>query len=253
MHLMYEPRFYFDRLAAAFVRGVNRDPLLAYPHDDSLRLDAPLEDLNDHDLEKIVVSGIAAGLRLHRFKRTNELPRVAKVLGILQGIEPASLLDVGSGHGTFLWPLIDAFPNLRVTAVDKEEGRVGVVQAVSRGGVEQLRGGIEDATKLSFEDSSFDVVTILEVIEHVPEAMKALAEAVRVARRCVIISVPAREDHLPHTHLFSQERLTEMMLLAGVARITTDTVQNHLIMIGKISRAGATLPVGGVAREDHSP
>ena len=237
MHLMYEPGFYFDRLAAAFVRGVNRDPLLAYPHDETLRLDAPLEDLNDHDLEKIVRSGIAAGLRLHRFKRTNELPRVAKVLSILQGIEPSNLLDIGSGHGTFLWPLVDTFPALAVTAVDKEEGRVGVVQAVSRGGVEHLRGGIEDATKLSFEESSFDVVTILEVIEHVPEAMKALAEAVRVARRCVIISVPSRDEHGPHhTHLFSEERLTEMMKLAGVARITTDTVQNHLIMIGKISR-----------------
>jgi 2-polyprenyl-3-methyl-5-hydroxy-6-metoxy-1,4-benzoquinol methylase len=237
MQEMYEPCFYFDWLAAAFVRGVNKDPQLAYPPNDRLRLDSPLEALSEHDMELIVRSGIASGLRLHRFKRTSELPRVAKVLSVLQGIEPINLLDIGSGHGTFLWPLLDAFPKLKVTAVDKEEARVGVVRAVSRGGVERLRGSIEDATRLSFDDGSFDVVTILEVIEHVPEAMKALAEAVRVARRYVILSVPAREDQGPqHTHLFSPERLTEMMQLAGVSRITTDLVQNHLIMIGKISR-----------------
>src|SRR5580704_11737562 len=86
MHLMYEPCFYFDRLAAAFVRGVNKDPLLAYPPDEALHLDAPLEDLSDLDVERIVRWGIASGLRLHRFKRTSELPRVARVLSILQGI-----------------------------------------------------------------------------------------------------------------------------------------------------------------------
>lgn len=237
MQLMYERCFYFDRLAAAFVRGVNKDPLLAYPPDATLSLDSRLEDLSDYELELIVRSGIASGLRLHRFKRTTELPRVSKVLSILQGIEPSNLLDIGSGHGTFLWPLLDSFPDLMVTAVDKEESRVGVVQAVARGGVDRLNGSVEDATKLSFEDASFDVVTILEVIEHVPEAMKALAEAIRVARRCVIVSVPAREDQAPHhTHLFTPERLEEMMRLAGAARTTSDLVQNHLIMIGKISR-----------------
>jgi hypothetical protein len=32
------------------------------------------------------------------------LPRVRKVLGVLRGVHPANLLDVGSGRGAFLWP-----------------------------------------------------------------------------------------------------------------------------------------------------
>src|SRR5947209_2342913 len=56
--------------------------------------------------------GLAASLRLHHFKRTNTLPRVRKVLGILRGLAPSSLLDIGSGRGVFLWPLLDTFPEL---------------------------------------------------------------------------------------------------------------------------------------------
>ena len=50
-----------------------------------------------------------------------------RVLGLLRGLLGASLelaaprlLDVGSGRGAFLWPLLDAFPRLRVTAIDRE-------------------------------------------------------------------------------------------------------------------------------------
>src|SRR5687768_8078680 len=83
---------YFTRLAAAYVRG-------------KLGRDAPRVS---HD--ELIAAGLAGGLRLHKFKRSTELPRVRKVLGLLRGLSPASLLDVGSGRGTFLWPLLDAFP-----------------------------------------------------------------------------------------------------------------------------------------------
>lgn len=44
------------------------------------------------------------------FKRTAALPRVRKVLGILHGLGPESVLDVGSGRGVFLCPLLDGIP-----------------------------------------------------------------------------------------------------------------------------------------------
>src|SRR4051794_20000367 len=91
---------YFAELAGAFVRG---------------RLGAG--DGDD------VARGLAAGLRLHKFKRNAELPRVRRVLGLLRGLAPSSLLDVGSGRGTFLWPLLDALPELPVVAVDRDARR----------------------------------------------------------------------------------------------------------------------------------
>ena len=81
---------YFTDLATAFVRG---------------RLGDPAATIDD---------GRKAGLRLHKFKRNTELPRVKRVLGMLRGLAPESLLDLGSGRGTFLWPLLASFPHLPV-------------------------------------------------------------------------------------------------------------------------------------------
>src|SRR3989442_1325138 len=106
---------YFTDLANAFVRG---------------RLMQPSATVKD---------GIDAGLRLHKFKVNSELPRVQRVLGILRGLAPASLLDIGSGRGTFLWPLLlAAFPELPVTSVDWSDSRTSDLAAVRRGGIDRL-------------------------------------------------------------------------------------------------------------------
>jgi ubiquinone/menaquinone biosynthesis C-methylase UbiE len=43
-----------------------------------------------------------------------------------------------------------------------------------------------DPESLILRDASFDVVTVLEVLQHVPHPERALAHAVRVARRFVV-------------------------------------------------------------------
>ena len=134
---------YFTSLAAAFVRG--RLPELADEGDDST----------------VLARGMAAGLRLHKFKRNTELPRVHRVLGALRGLAPESLLDVGSGRGTFLWPLLEAFPALPVTALDRDPGRAADLQATARGGIARLTAACMDAESLAFADAAFDTVTLL--------------------------------------------------------------------------------------------
>jgi hypothetical protein len=67
---------------------------------------------------------------LHYFKRVRLLPRIRWALGVLHTVQPASLPDIGSGHGKFLWPLLDAFPDLPVTAVDSDPKRVRDLEAV---------------------------------------------------------------------------------------------------------------------------
>ena len=48
----------------------------------------------------------------------------------------------------------------------------------------------ESATNLQREDKSFDVVVLLEVLEHIPDYEEVLSELFRVSRRHVIVSVP---------------------------------------------------------------
>lgn len=197
----------------------------------------PLDALREEDLLALVRLGHERGLRLHRFKRTMGLPRVARVLGALKGIGPSDLLDIGSGRGAFLWPLLDAFPWLPVTALDRLDYRVADIQTVRDGGVESLTPARGDITALAFDDASFDVVTLLEVLEHVPDTVRALAEVCRVARRFIVLSVPSQPDENPeHIHLFSAALLEPLLRTAGAARVTFDYTPGHIIAVAKVSR-----------------
>jgi SAM-dependent methyltransferase len=208
---------YFTGLAAAFVRG--RLPELADEADDG----------------HVIVRGLAAGLRLHKFKRNADLPRVRRVLGALQGIGPTSLLDVGSGRGTFLWPLLEAFPVLSVTAIDKDPRRAADLEAVTRGGVARLTAHCMDAERLTLNDSAFDTVTLLEVLEHMPHPDLALAHAVRAARRFVVASVPSKEDDNPeHIHLFDAKSLRSLFAGAGAPTVQFDHVRGHIVAVARL-------------------
>lgn len=207
---------YFTRLASAFVRGKRTVP-------------AALSD------EEAIAFGRTEGLRLHKFKRQTELSRVKKVLGILQGLAPLSLLDIGSGRGTFLWPLLDAFPNLEVTAIDVNPVRVADINAVQAGGVETLRALEMDATAIALEDDAVDVVTALEVLEHLAQPALAAREAVRLARNFVVASVPSKADDNPeHIQLFDQTSFEKLWLEAGASSVKIDYVLNHIIAVVKV-------------------
>ena len=225
---------YFQRLAAAYARG-KLDGTPARAAHETL-FSAPLETLPHDEAEALVQLGLDAGLRLHRFKRTMELPRVRRVLGVLQGLRPANLLDIGSGRGAFLWPLLDTFPDLPVTALDLLDYRVADVLAVRDGGVITLSAVRGDATQMPFADSAFDVVTMLEVLEHIPDTHRALAEVCRVARRFSVLSVPSGPDDNPeHIHLFDQEALVGLLREYGAVRVTVEYVHNHTIVVARLS------------------
>ncbi len=224
--LMALERSLYQIFAAAYIRGKQLESLSAD------LLQKPLETLSPAQLQEIIRLGIEAGLKLHRFKRTMGLARVQKVLGILRGLAPENLLDIGSGRGVFLWPLLEAFPQLAITATDKLDYRVDDLKAVRDGGIAQLSVEQLDATQMPFEDGSFDCVSLLEVLEHIPQAQEALAEVVRVARRFVVLSVPSQPDDNPeHIHLFSAQALKAMFAQLGIHKVNVEYVLNHLIVV----------------------
>jgi ubiquinone/menaquinone biosynthesis C-methylase UbiE len=211
-------RYYLD-LACAFIRGKLPDAP-----------DLPPEDLFRH--------GESAGLRLHKFKRSTLLPRIRRVFGLLHNLAPEHLLDVGSGRGVFLWPLLDTFADLRVTCIDQREDRVADLRAVAAGGISTLDAAVMDATALDFSENAFDGVTLLEVLEHIPQPQLAVAEAVRVARRFVAVSVPSKPDDNPeHLHLFDGRSLSALFHQAGVNRVSVDHVLNHIVALAMVDRS----------------
>jgi len=176
----------------------------------------------------------AGDLRLHRFKRSNQLPRVRKVLGTLHGLAPERLLDLGTGRGVFLWPLLEEFPELEVVCLDVLDYRVADLQAVARGGLARLSAVNCPLEAMPFGDGEFAVVTMLEVLEHTPDPLRALTEVARVCGRSLILSVPSHEDdNVEHLHLFDAAQLKKWLEQLGFARVKLDGVLNHLIVLAQ--------------------
>lgn len=172
------------------------------------------------------------GLKIHRFKKSGILPRVQVVLGILRSVAPASLLDMGTGRGAFLWPFLEAFPDVLVTCVDILDHRREMLEAVARGGIGRLSVNGADGAALPFADDSFDVATALEVLEHQHDPAPMAAELLRVARRFVIVSVPSQPDDNPeHVQLFTEEALRALFTHEGARSVTFSHVPGHIIAV----------------------
>lgn len=220
--------------AAAWLRGhaVKTGTLEIEPE----LLEMPLEVLTDEELSSIVAMGEKTGQKLYPFKTgKSELPRVRQVLGFLHGIEFETLLDVGSGRGVFLLPFMEEFPHVQVTSLDLLDKRVTFLNELAAGGYSQLTAYNKNICNQPFPDNSFDVVTLLEVLEHIPEVGKAVAAAVKMARKYVVVSVPSKEDDNPeHIHLLTKDILTGLFADAGCTKLHFGGVNGHLIMMATI-------------------
>lgn len=110
---------------------------------------------------------------------------------------------------------------------------------LAAGGVPGLCSLCGDFAALEFEPRSADVVTLLEVLEHMPEPETAVRQALRVARRFVVVSVPSQPDDNPeHIQLLTKARLTALFAAAGCARLNFDGVNGHLILVASVPEEG---------------
>lgn len=222
---------YEAKLAAAYVRGAAMEKKVLLP----LKLTKkPLEELDEEEVNQIIHAGEAAGLRMYHFKKKEALPRVKAVMGFLKGVQPESLLDVGSGRGVFLFPFLMEFPWVHVTSADILPHRVEMLQCISRGGVENLTAVEQNICQWEAGESCFDVVTLLEVLEHIPDVQTAVSNAVRLAKRYVVVTVPSQPDDNPeHIHLLTRDILTQLFANAGCTKLHFGGVNGHLVLVIK--------------------
>ena len=226
---------YEKDFAAAYVRGYakRKDPGLL----PGTLLETSLAELTDEEAAAIIRAGSEAGLRMYHFKKKEPLPRVRAVMGMLKGFQPENLLDVGSGRGVFLLPFLKEFSQVPVTSVDLLPHRVEMLQCLGSGGIETLAALRQDICGWEMDADAFDVVTMLEVLEHIPDVQGAVNAAVRLARRYVVASVPSKQDDNPeHIHLLTKDKLTELFAKAGCDRLHFSGVNGHLIMAANIAR-----------------
>ena len=225
---------HYPLLAAAAGRGHSLRHQLPLPGD---LIHTPLEELSQAQLNALWQQGSAWELKLYRFKRGHEdLPRVKQVLGFLYSVYPESLVDVGSGRGVFLFPFLESFPQCRVTSFDILDHRVEFLEDLRLGGIDRLDARKADICTQPLPEKSADVVTMLEVLEHIPDVAAAVRSAVAIARRYVVVTVPSKPDNNPeHIHLLTKDILTELFRAAGCTRLHFSGVNGHLILVASVN------------------
>ncbi len=94
-------------------------------------------------------------------------------------------LDIGARDGFLSLLLAERFDH--VVALDLEK------PDITHPHIEPVKG---DASRLAFENDSFDLVVCAEVLEHIPPYLlpDACREISRVARQVVVIGVPYKQD-----------------------------------------------------------
>ncbi len=114
---------------------------------------------------------------------------IQKVSALVQQTGANSILDVGCGEGFmghFLARQRDAGWAKRYLGVDGSEQALQVARKLNP----QSSFFCMALPRLGFKENCFDLVLCLEVLEHLPDPVPALAELHRVSSQYCLISVP---------------------------------------------------------------
>jgi len=118
-------------------------------------------------------------LRSHRW-RTAENSAAYLLAHLRPGL---SLLDVGCGPGTITADLASRVAPGRVTAVEVTSSALSLARAeVGARGLDNVDFDVADVHALDLPDGAFDVVHAHQVLQHVADPVRALAEMRRVCR-----------------------------------------------------------------------
>ncbi|MDQ3368146.1 MAG: bifunctional 2-polyprenyl-6-hydroxyphenol methylase/3-demethylubiquinol 3-O-methyltransferase UbiG, partial [Myxococcota bacterium] len=157
-------------------------------------------------------------IALLRAEARHRNPWIAAELARGFGGRPCRVLDLGCGAGLLANDL--AARGHRVVGLDATGENLAIARLRDpTGSVAYLRG---DATALPFAPGSFDVVCAMDLLEHVEEPARLVAEASRVLA----------PDGLLFFHTFNRTWLANLIVIKGVELFVKNTPQDlHVLRL----------------------
>lgn len=157
---------------------------------------------------------------------------------------PLPVLDIGAGDALFAGLL--AGRGISTVAVDPEPGAVaaarGAVDAAGLAGQLRCEQGVAEA--LPFPAHAFRAALLLDVIEHLRNPLRALAEAARVLAPggVLLVATPAwrfghRADPVYHLDEYREEELVRQLRAAGMSIVHTARIKGAYDDLVVLARA----------------
>ena len=145
----------------------------------------------------------------------------------LQRVPAGRVLDLGSCFG-FLTMLLAERPHTEVVASDIDAGTVELLRRMARHRDLTMGTVVCDSARIPLPDGAFDTVLAVHLLEHLgPDHGSAvLAEALRLARRRVVVAVPFEESP---TLAYGHVRTFDLAALRDLGRATGEAfaVEEH--------------------------
>jgi 2-polyprenyl-3-methyl-5-hydroxy-6-metoxy-1,4-benzoquinol methylase len=101
---------------------------------------------------------------------------------------PRSVLDVGCGEGVLTYRWAEQLGEKPIVGIDFADPKLAAEWSTRRR--ENLEFRTFAGGALPFRDRSFDLAAAIEVLEHVPDPERTVADLARVAARYLLVSVP---------------------------------------------------------------
>ena len=165
-------------------------------------------------------------------QRGGNLCKFNTLLDILP--ENSSILDIGCLNGNFYNFLKEKkFNILSFTGIDFSTDLINLANER----FPEQTWIVADRLKLPFEDNKFDVITLLEVLEHVEDPRASLREACRLCKNggIIIISVPneLKIEDPAHIWSFTTEDVFNLLSEFSTNVQVLQTCSNNRNIIGK--------------------
>lgn len=130
-----------------------------------------------------------------------------KAIATLRPYQPKTMMDVATGTGDFALLAAKELKPHQLIATDISEGMIAIGrEKIQMAGMEQtISFACEDCCHLSFEDNTFDAITVAFGVRNFADLDLGLCEMHRVLRpngRLVILELTA-PDHFPMKQLFT--------------------------------------------------
>ena len=153
--------------------------------------------------------------------------RSERLIGVIEKMAVQSVLDIGCGHGELLKLCQDR--GMDVQGIDMTPDHC-IDSIPACGSLAELG------------DKKYDLVTMIHMLEHVPDPIGELKIAAGHANRYIMIEVPkydlgdytVRYLNLPHVLIFRTWTLVSAMERAGIDVLSLATFRRSIIAVGEV-------------------